>query len=163
MFAISWRSHKLSSRSFYCSIPRRSAKTWTFGSGFIVLSTTPTENQKGWSFLRHPQNLQSALPDRQMWLLKRILENQWLQEEFIHPESTTTEPTWNQKVCQDYLLVVDAFLERLLLLIHLTAGQPSAWQRDIESKTYQHCERPPSKRVHRGWYGQHSDDLSQGL
>ena len=33
----------------------------------------PTENQKDWSFLRHPQNLQSALPDRQMWLLERIL------------------------------------------------------------------------------------------
>jgi hypothetical protein len=60
-----------------------------------------------------------------MWLLKRILENPWLQEEFIHPESTITEPTWKQKVCQDYLLVVDAFLERLLLLIHLTAGQPA--------------------------------------
>jgi hypothetical protein len=55
----------------------------------------PTENQKGWSFLRHPQNLQSALPDREMWLLKRILESPWLQEEFIRPESIVTEPTWN--------------------------------------------------------------------
>jgi hypothetical protein len=34
----------------------------------------PSENQKGWSFLRHPQNVQSALPDWEMWLLKRILE-----------------------------------------------------------------------------------------
>ena len=85
----------------------------------------PTENQKGWSFLRHPQNLQSALPDREMWLLKRILESPWLQEEFIRPESMVTEPIWNQKVCQDYLVLVDAFLERLLLLIHLTAGQPA--------------------------------------
>jgi hypothetical protein len=85
----------------------------------------PTENQKRWSFLRHPQNLQGALPDREMWLLKRILETPWLQEEFIHLESIVTEPTWNQKVCQDYLLLVDAFLERLLLLIHLTAGQPA--------------------------------------
>lgn len=34
-----------------------------------------TENQKGWSFLRHPQNLQSVLLDREMWLLKRMLES----------------------------------------------------------------------------------------
>jgi hypothetical protein len=30
-----------------------------------------------------------------------------------------------QKSCQDYLLKVDTYLERLLLLIHLTAGQPA--------------------------------------
>jgi hypothetical protein len=60
-----------------------------------------------------------------MWLLERILESPWLQEEFICPGSIVAEPTWNQKVCQSYLVLVDAFLERLLLLIHLTAGQPA--------------------------------------
>jgi hypothetical protein len=41
------------------------------------------------------------------------------------PESTARHPVWNQKSYQDYLLKVDAYLERLLLLIHLTAGQPA--------------------------------------
>jgi hypothetical protein len=40
-------------------------------------------------------------------------------------ESTAQHPVWSQKSCQDYLLKVDAYLERLLLLIHLTAGQPA--------------------------------------
>jgi hypothetical protein len=85
----------------------------------------PTENQRGWSFIRHSKNLQGTLPDRGIWLLKRVLDAPWLQEEFIYPESTPNEPRWNQKVCQDYLQQVDAFLERLLLLVHLTSGQPA--------------------------------------
>jgi hypothetical protein len=85
----------------------------------------PAENQRGWSFLCHPQNLQGALPNREKWLLERVLKTQWLREEFMCPESTAQHPVWNQKSCQDYLLKVDAYLERLLLLIHLTAGQPA--------------------------------------
>jgi hypothetical protein len=33
----------------------------------------PSENQKGWSFLRHPQNLQGALPDRQTCFYRNAL------------------------------------------------------------------------------------------
>lgn len=85
----------------------------------------PTENQKGWSFLRHPQNLQGPLPDRHVWLLKRVLETPWLQDEFICAGSTAAEQRWNQSMCQTYFLQVEAFLEQLLLLVHLTAGQPA--------------------------------------
>lgn len=52
----------------------------------------PTENQKGWSFIRHSKNVQGTLPDRGMWLLKRVLDTPWLQEELIYPESTPKEP-----------------------------------------------------------------------
>jgi hypothetical protein len=55
-----------------------------------------------------------------MWLLKSILGTPWLQQEFMYQENIVTG---NQNVCQDYRLPVDAFLERLLLLIYLTAGQ----------------------------------------
>lgn len=85
----------------------------------------PTENQKGWSFLRHPQNLQGTLPDRDVWLLKRVLETPWLQDELIRAGSTAAEQSWNQSVCQTYFHQVEAFLEQLLLLVHLTAGQPA--------------------------------------
>ena len=51
----------------------------------------PTENQKGWSFLHHPQNLQGPLPDRDVWLLKRVLKTPRLQDEFIRVGSTAAE------------------------------------------------------------------------
>jgi hypothetical protein len=43
----------------------------------------------------------------------------------MYPESTVRYPVWNQKSYQDYLLEVEVFLERLLLLVHLTGGQPA--------------------------------------
>jgi hypothetical protein len=41
------------------------------------------------------------------------------------PESTARYLVWNQKSYQDYLLEVDTYLERLLLLVYLTGGQPA--------------------------------------
>ncbi|KAK5126519.1 hypothetical protein LTR08_004674 [Meristemomyces frigidus] len=84
-----------------------------------------SENRKGWSFLQHPQNLDGILPNRDNWLLDRILECQWLQEEFFHESCHNKKPHWNQKAVQAYLLQVDSFLERLLLLVHLTGCQPA--------------------------------------
>jgi len=34
----------------------------------------PAENQRGWSFLCHLQNLQGTLPNREKWLLERVLK-----------------------------------------------------------------------------------------
>ena len=84
-----------------------------------------SENAKGWSFLRHERNLASTLPDRENWLLERVLSHDWLQDEFFVPHSTTSSPTWNQSAVKAYKAQVDTFLETLLLLVHMTSGQPA--------------------------------------
>jgi hypothetical protein len=85
----------------------------------------PTENARDWSFLQHPQNSNGTLPCRENWLLERVLENKWLQEEFICSKSSAEQVQWRQKAVKDYKKQLDAFLERLLLLVHLTSGQPA--------------------------------------
>ena len=89
------------------------------------VSDNPAENSKNWNFLRHPRNTQGTLPTRDMWLLERVLNTEWLQDEFFCPESTTKRPLWSQKAVQRYNSRVDSFLERLLLLVHVTGGQPA--------------------------------------
>jgi hypothetical protein len=85
----------------------------------------PAENARDWNFLQHLQNLNGTLPYRENWLLDRVLENKWLQEEFIRLETCAEQVQWRQKAVKDYKKQVDAFLERLLLLIHLKSGQPA--------------------------------------
>jgi hypothetical protein len=85
----------------------------------------PAENGKNWNFLNHPRNIQGSLPVRDMWLLERVLKAEWLQDEFFCKKGTTTQPTWSPKAVQDYISRVDSFLERLLLLVHVTSGQPA--------------------------------------
>jgi hypothetical protein len=51
------------------------------------LVDNPTENRNGWSFLQHHENLLSPLPDRQSWLLDRVLSNKWLHKEFLSKDT----------------------------------------------------------------------------
>ena len=83
------------------------------------------ENRDMWNFLQHTQNLEGTLPDRSKWLLERVLRNKWLQEEFLYENSTPREPKRKQSAVRAYRVQVDEFLATLLLLIHLTAGQPA--------------------------------------
>jgi hypothetical protein len=55
--------------------------------------------------------------------LDRVLENDWLRDEMLalSPESHLR---WKKKAVQAYFEKVDQFLERLLLLIYMTGGQP---------------------------------------
>jgi hypothetical protein len=82
------------------------------------------ETAKGWSFLQHPENRKGPLPDRDRWLLERVLTQAWLQEEFCYP-GKTGQAMWRPKAVRAYMSKVDAFLEMLLLLMHITAGQPA--------------------------------------
>ncbi|THC88033.1 hypothetical protein EYZ11_012517 [Aspergillus tanneri] len=67
------------------------------------LQDDPVNNQRGWNFLQDQRN-RAVLPTTgKQWLMDRVLRADWLREEFLE---------------------VDRFLERLLLLIHVTAGQP---------------------------------------
>jgi hypothetical protein len=45
------------------------------------------EGRNGWNFLQHQANLQGTLPDRKQWLLRRVLQNEWLQDEFLLPST----------------------------------------------------------------------------
>jgi hypothetical protein len=82
------------------------------------------EGSRGYSFLQHPDNLKGALPDKRNWLLRRVLHNDWLQDEFIE-EGRAPQVLWKTRRVEEYMQQVDAFLERLLLLVHLTSGQPA--------------------------------------
>ncbi|KAI7722752.1 hypothetical protein KC353_g226 [Hortaea werneckii] len=95
----------------------------------------PAENSKNWNFLSHPTNLQGTLPTRDNWLLERVLKTEWLQDEFFCSKDTTTQLVWSQKAVRSYNSRVEAFLERLLLLVHVTSGQPA---RGIETLSLRH-------------------------
>lgn len=93
--------------------------------GFILhrLKDNPSKNTRSWSFLVDPRN-QEELPDRSRWLLDRVLDNEWLRDEFLKIE-TKGPFHWLTHSVNHYLARVDRFLERLLLLVHLTSGQPA--------------------------------------
>jgi hypothetical protein len=84
------------------------------------LKDDPSNNQRGWSFLNHPQN--QALQGKEQWLLNRVVDNDWLHEEFF---LTQALGKWRKASVQQYFRRVDCFLERILLLVHITSGQPA--------------------------------------
>jgi hypothetical protein len=86
----------------------------------LSIKDDPSRAQVGWSFLQDPRNRDLAGKDE--WILDRIFHHDWLKREFL---ATKTGSRWKQRAVQQYLRQVDQFLERLLLLTHLTAGQPA--------------------------------------
>lgn len=82
------------------------------------------ESARGWSFLQDNRNLEGELPDRKDWMLNRIIENNWLRDEFIDT-SASGKIVWNQRAVCSYGEKVNDFLKHLLLLVHLTSGQPA--------------------------------------
>lgn len=93
-----------------------------------------TINTPGWSFLQDPRNV--ALHGHERWLLNRVASTDWLQEEFFMPSRTGKTARWSRRAAEHYLQQVDAFLHRLLLIIHITSGQPS---RGTELLSIQYC------------------------
>ncbi|RHZ49046.1 uncharacterized protein CDV56_103939 [Aspergillus thermomutatus] len=79
-------------------------------------------------FLLHEEEVQEeALPTQgERWLLDRVLGADWLREEFmeIHQIGQRDEVLWQEGPVDQYLQQVDRFLQRLLLLVHVTGGQP---------------------------------------
>ncbi|KAK3935636.1 hypothetical protein QBC46DRAFT_346420 [Diplogelasinospora grovesii] len=67
------------------------------------LLDNPSESGPGWSFIRHPAN--TILHGHEKWLLNRA--------------------KWRGQAVKDYLALINQFLETLLLLIHITGGQPA--------------------------------------
>jgi hypothetical protein len=82
------------------------------------------ENVHGWNFFQDTRNINGELPDKKDWILNRIVDNDWLRDEFMEPCSMG-KVTWNQRAIRAYEKKVDVFLRSLLLLVHLTSGQPA--------------------------------------
>lgn len=71
----------------------------------------PSDGRPGWSFLDHPWN--NVLHGYQRWILDRVLKEPFLRNDFFESERTAK---WRLHVVGRYLPIVNAFLERLLLL-----------------------------------------------
>ncbi|KAF3031497.1 hypothetical protein E8E11_000866 [Didymella keratinophila] len=97
------------------------------------LKDDPSNSQKGWNFLQDPRNA-DQLRSGDDWLFNRVLDNDWLRDEML---SLTEEQqvNWKKNAVQAYFSKLDNFLEQILLLIHLTAGQPA---RGTELMSLQH-------------------------
>lgn len=83
----------------------------------------------GWTFLEHPQNLEQ-LGHGRTWLLDRVASISDFQTEFFESDGVdggtlTGTPKWQSGTVEKYLQNVERFLDRLLLLTHLTSGQPA--------------------------------------
>lgn len=84
-----------------------------------------TNREPGWNFLHHPVN-NAHLVDGARWLLLRVLNSTTLRETFCRTDHDCTETLkWSTEGANAYLNQVEAFLERLLLLVHTTCGQPA--------------------------------------
>lgn len=88
------------------------------------LRDDPSESRLGWNFLQDAHNAE-ALPNGQRWLLDRVLKTEWLQTEFLNIQQPSDKIKWKIPAVQAYLRNRDRFLELLLLLCHLTGGQPA--------------------------------------
>lgn len=64
------------------------------------------------------------LPDRSRWLLERVLDNEWLRAELMKVKANG-KIIWKLDATNLYISRVERFLERLLLLVHITSGQPA--------------------------------------
>jgi hypothetical protein len=91
------------------------------------LRDDPTNNQRGWNFLRNAATKAALEIPGERWLLDRVLEADWLREEFVEVRRVgeADEVLWRNEPVDEYLRQVDRFLQRLLLLVHITGGQPA--------------------------------------
>jgi hypothetical protein len=101
------------------------------------LEDNHANNQGGWSFLNDTRNagaLRCGKSGAGQWLMDRVIENEWLSDEFLYL-GKNSQIQWQKKRVEEYFQEVELFLERLLLLVHITSGQPA---RGTEMLTLRH-------------------------
>lgn len=114
------------------------------------LSDDPVNNKRGWNFLKDPRN-RAVLPTAGgRWLLDRVLRSDALRKEFTEIRECDSRVVWRPPVVAEYLELVDRFLQRLLLLIHITGGQPA---RGTEIIALRHSNTPEGR--HRNIFIEH--------
>ena len=85
------------------------------------LKDDPTVHQANYSFLRDPRN-ESILGGQERYLLRQIRHSPHLCRQFF---IDSEKLLWNQQHVKQYLQLTQTFLRRLLLLVHMTGGQPA--------------------------------------
>ncbi len=83
------------------------------------LRDNPIENTRGWNFI---QDVRNQLVDEQGWLFDRIGQNENVKRKFI---KSGRGLTWNRAGIEGYMHQVVEYREKLLVLIHVTGGQPA--------------------------------------
>jgi hypothetical protein len=78
----------------------------------------------GWNLLQDPRN-RTQLAGYERWVLDNIIHHPQLQQRFIEANEGINRIVWKRQEAQDYLHQVDQFLDRLLLVCHLTSGHPA--------------------------------------
>jgi hypothetical protein len=66
-----------------------------------TLKDDPTVTKPGWSFLKDPCN--TALHGHEQWLLSRVANTDWLQEEFFAKSKSGKIAKWSRKAAEHYL------------------------------------------------------------
>lgn len=110
------------------------------------LRDNPAVIENGWNFLDDERN-RALLPCKKGWLLHRVLRTDRLREQFTY-HSSSQHVVWDKQAVRQYHKQVDAFLEGLLLLIHITSGQPA---RGSEITSLQHT----NSTFHRNMFIEH--------
>ncbi|EDN09165.1 predicted protein [Histoplasma mississippiense (nom. inval.)] len=77
------------------------------------------------TFFQAPQNCKALPTTGERWLLDRVLTTDRLRAEWVAVRPSDHQVVWDTAVVDDYLQQVDEFLEQLLLVVHLTGGQPA--------------------------------------
>ncbi|KAL3703710.1 hypothetical protein TMatcc_009399 [Talaromyces marneffei ATCC 18224] len=106
---------------------------------FVQIEVRETQQSLEALFLLHEEeSRESVIPpiplsqlrdnpteSRQRWLLDQVLNTEWLQAEFLEIKPAGHQIKWKIPAVQAYFRDRDRFLELLLLLCHLTGGQPA--------------------------------------
>jgi hypothetical protein len=94
------------------------------------LRDDPVNQQVGWNFTRDERN---HLPvDGEWWVFNRIRENPRLKRQFARSGPIFA---WNRAQVEAYMAAVVRFRENMLVLMHITGGQPA---RGTEMLTIRH-------------------------
>lgn len=87
------------------------------------IKDNPANTTHGWCFLDDQRNQHIFQPGKR-WLMRRILEKVWLQNEFVRL-TQDDKVEWKDTAIKEYNAETASFLKLVLLLVHLTAGQPA--------------------------------------
>ncbi|KAI9035076.1 uncharacterized protein KD926_004658 [Aspergillus affinis] len=93
---------------------------------FLLHDEEIRETIRGWNFLKDPRTRAALSTTGERWLLDRVLETSWLRDEFLELRRIGQEDhvLWRERIVTRYQQNIEKFLERLLLLVHMTGGQP---------------------------------------
>ena len=105
----------------------------------VDIKDNPGEDRPGWNFIKDQRN--RHLFDGSNWMMDRIMESPRLLHQFFQDRD---DLNWRIQAIRQYLDDVTRFLERILLLVHITGGQPARvseilWVRHHNTMQGEYC------------------------